>query len=648
MNRVVLRQIGLESRGGTAASIDIIGSVETSNSREEGLALLQHIFESGEWHRLASLDGQFLAIKRGGPTDPVVIYRSHTALATVYFRLAEDALEWSTSLSAFGENANEATLDASSIAVALLGGRFLEGHTHLRGVRALPTGTILTIGDTGVVEVVSLADIAPGQVGRRHHERCHEFRHLLGGAVRAGMSSSPSAVDDEVALLFSGGLDSTVVAVELADLGIRPTLATWCYPHVLGMRPAYEHATTVGRALGLPQVAVTSTQPDQFAAAYIDSASTACSPAGDTLGHLTGIVRSGFLATGAFGDHLFTCNTAQLRTRFGNRVSPLRSFERPVLRGPRTDLAKPSFLAGPRRMWISDDAFDAACEADASEHRRFAHLPEDQRLVRRSLQAAVDFLIMRDLTSRLHSQSVSLVLPFLDARLWRFALALPARSRAIMRRGLIIDKWLMRSTYQGLICDDVRLGHHNGPEWGHWQSILRTSWAWTASLLDDQSVLARLGVIKPDALSMALQEDRARAQDAPMICRAAWFELWLRRQLCEPPPCAPTKPRREGTRRRANSRAHRLAPGVTYHSSGVTHVLYRRSTRQVIRLTDAADCILRHAVRPSRSITDRVPLDAFPCDVSINDTELLLGDLLEQRWIVQDVSADPSTDIHRQ
>ena len=95
--------------------------------------------------------------------------------------------------------------------------------------------------------VLSSASYTRNRSGARKLRRCapQRLRALIGAAVREQAAARNS--DQEVAILFSGGLDSSIIAHEASRMGIRRAFTVALDEHT----PDAVHACAAARALGL-------------------------------------------------------------------------------------------------------------------------------------------------------------------------------------------------------------------------------------------------------------------------------------------------------------------------------------------------------------------------------------------------------------
>ncbi|MEU3887718.1 asparagine synthetase B [Streptomyces sp. NPDC029041] len=158
----------------------------------------------------AALDGMYALVRRA-PDGSLTVARDPLGIKPLYLRRTPAGVAVASEIPALLELFGPAEVRAAAVAQFLLYGRVVDGGTFYEGVAPVPPGGRLLIKE-GRVQHLGTDTVAPAPVPAGPE------------ALRAAVADSVRRVlvsDRPVGLAVSGGLDSTVLALELARLGVR-------------------------------------------------------------------------------------------------------------------------------------------------------------------------------------------------------------------------------------------------------------------------------------------------------------------------------------------------------------------------------------------------------------------------------------------
>ncbi|MFI5634132.1 asparagine synthetase B family protein [Streptomyces sp. NPDC051664] len=168
-----------------------------------------------EDHGAEALDGMY-ALARRAPDGGVEITRDPLGIKPLYLRRHRHGVAVASEIPALLGPFGPARIRPAAIAQFLLLGRVVDGGTCYEDIEPVPPGARLVLKE-GRAEIVSVAPIPSARSGPAGWPTTSE-------GIRAAVSRAVDRVlvsDRPLGLALSGGLDSTVVALELARRGIE-------------------------------------------------------------------------------------------------------------------------------------------------------------------------------------------------------------------------------------------------------------------------------------------------------------------------------------------------------------------------------------------------------------------------------------------
>lgn len=158
----------------------------------------------------AALDGMYALVRRV-PDGSLTVSRDPLGIKPLYLRRHPAGVAVASEIPALLELFGPAEVRQEAVAQFLLYGRVVDGGTFYEDVTSVPPGARLLIKE-GHVQHLGTDTVVPAP------------RPAGPGALRAAVAESVRRVlasDRPLGLALSGGLDSTVLALELARLGVR-------------------------------------------------------------------------------------------------------------------------------------------------------------------------------------------------------------------------------------------------------------------------------------------------------------------------------------------------------------------------------------------------------------------------------------------
>lgn len=527
-----------------------------SNRHEEVLSALQSQLDARGQSLLRELEGSFSAAYVTPHGGTLYLHRGITSRFPVYLRTVGSEVRWGSEVrSVLGEDFEKAELDPEIISSLLVLDCATPHRSIFRGVERLPAGCTLRLDQRGCRsmdrEITRSGDNSQLSIAE------------VSETVRALMSSAMErmiAEGDDVIILYSGGLDSSITALESRNLGASVTAWTCAFREVPQLRQAEDHAAASAQGLGVRHVFADRSRLLASDSGYGDIVADAPIPSDPSLEFLLGVsserpVEVGALMlSGTVVDALFNFEAIEVFLTHGWRVlNPFRARGRPWLL-PRDVLAAcllgrlsspevPPFGDPVLREWMKPIAFESAQEtletqAASCADRYSGPAPGAYRALQHLVEMSSSAIL-----SDGHADIGTIPIdPFLDRRLVDFCLSLGPRHRIQRAAGRGVTKAALRYAYRHDFPSATVRRSMNGPLDVVSHVFLRNNVAQAQFLLGNDSILADLGVIAPESLSSVLArvDDPVAARSSTTIVRAMSFERWLRkregRDECMPSP----------------------------------------------------------------------------------------------------------------
>ncbi|MET9380886.1 asparagine synthase-related protein [Streptomyces sp. NPDC002928] len=186
----------------------------------------------------ATLDGMYALVRRA-PDGSLTVARDPLGIKPLYLRRHPAGVAVASEIPALLELFGPAEVRPAAVAQFLLYGRVVDGGTFYEGVTAVPPGARLLLKE-GQVQHLGTDPVVPAP----EPAGPETLRTAVAESVRRVLVS-----DRPLGLAVSGGLDSTVLALELARLGVSELSTVSVVPEGNG------DGVTDLAALGLPGTA---------------------------------------------------------------------------------------------------------------------------------------------------------------------------------------------------------------------------------------------------------------------------------------------------------------------------------------------------------------------------------------------------------
>jgi asparagine synthase (glutamine-hydrolysing) len=525
--------------------------------------VLVHLYEQEGAAFARRLRGMFAVALWDAKRRRLVLARDRFGIKPLYYRAHGGGLEFASELRALprGEvdlDALEAFLAFNSIPAPL---------TIFRDARKLPPGHVLTWQD-GDVRLERFARPAPASADELREddeaELVEELRARLRDSVRAHL-----VADVPVGVLLSGGIDSSALAALAAQETSEPvrtfsigfeerSFDELADARLVARRYETQHRELVLRpdaALLLPALA------DVFDEPFADSSALPTYLVSQLAARDVKVALSG-----EGGDELFGGYYTYVADLLAARTGRLASLARPVVERLPTSTARASFDYKAKRFargahlpplerhhaWKEIFSPEARAQLTGRRHdfdpvdlyrERFAETEGAELLARLQdvdlgIYLVDDLLVKTDRASMAHSLEARV--PYLDAAVAAFALALPRRHRVNGLR----KKVLLRKAVTPLVPDRIVRGKKRG------FSIPAAAWLrgelepFTRDTLSAET-LHRQGFFSAEAVRSLIDRHVAGDED---LSRQLWgllaFTLWHERHV-EREPQALREPRLE-------------------------------------------------------------------------------------------------------
>jgi asparagine synthase (glutamine-hydrolysing) len=525
--------------------------------------VLVHLYEQDGLAFARRLRGMFAVALWDAKRRRLVLARDRFGIKPLYYRAHADGIEFASELRSLprGEidlDALEAFLAFNSIPAPL---------TIFRGTRKLPPGHVLTWEDDDV-RLERYARPAPTPAGELREDDEAELIEELRGRLRDSVRAHLIA-DVPVGVLLSGGIDSSALAALAAQESSEPvrtfsigfkerSFDELADARLVAERYGTQHRELVLRpdaALLLPALA------DAFDEPFADSSALPTYLVSQLAAQDVKVALSG-----EGGDELFGGYYTYVADLLADRTGRLAALARPVVERLPSSTARASFDYKAKRFtraahlpplerhhaWKEIFSPEARAQLTGRRHgfdpvdlyrERFAETEGAELLAR--LQdvdlgsyLVDDLLVKTDRASMAHSLEARV--PYLDAAVASFALALPRRHRVNGLR----KKVLLRKAVAPLVPDRIVRGKKRG------FSIPAAAWLrgelepFARDTLSAET-LHRQGFFQPEAVRKLIDRHVAGQED---LSRQLWgvlaFTLWHERHV-EREPQALREPRLE-------------------------------------------------------------------------------------------------------
>ncbi len=501
------------------------------------LAGLQAVLDDGGLPALRRLRGDFALAYVDPSLSRLVVFRSLTGTRSVYYvHQAGHALWWASDVRRlFATEPGLGDVDVGVLPALVTALDLDPARSCYGAVRRVPSGHALVV-EGGRLEHLPPDDFAVESNGDLSlAEGALRLGELIGRAAERHLPPQES-----LGALMSGGLDSSIAALEARRGGRAVTGFHWTWPGLATLAQERASCEAVAAELGIPLALLDFTESLGPGGDYLASMRASPVPFNHSFfrcmaGTAEAAAAHGLaaVATGHLGDALFHTGAPPDPAYSGTgRQAPSwwdrRPWRRPSSRPdpPRWDERRVARCA----PWLTDQATRAASGAGDYPYSD-EHVPPASRqayvAVKRSLDAGGE-LRTGALEGAFLPARVTLHHPFADRDLIEFSLGLSDRHRSVWYGGLPLPKVALRAAYLDRLPPVVLRRESRSPYLAVAQTFTRRNTGALWDLLGPRSLLAGLGIVDPPGLRRVLGDEKLRAFCSVALVRAAGVEYWLR------------------------------------------------------------------------------------------------------------------------
>lgn len=166
---------------------------------------------------ISDFQGMFAIAYYDSKKNELILARDFLGKKPLYYGLKHNKFIFSSQLSVVKEYLNINKLSESALSSYLHLGYILDPHTIYDEIKSVKAGEVVRI-DLNKLEITSSEYIIPRVLGK---ENSNSIRQELEHAVRERVAGH-----EQFAISLSGGIDSTIIAIMSAKMGLRPTAYT--------------------------------------------------------------------------------------------------------------------------------------------------------------------------------------------------------------------------------------------------------------------------------------------------------------------------------------------------------------------------------------------------------------------------------------
>lgn len=532
---------------------------------------IQRLLDTRGLNAIGTLFGDFSFAYYSESAKQLILYRSSTGTQPLYFRVALPVISFSPDprrlLSGWPTSVSD--IDPDGLAALLSRGITPADYTMYRGVRQVPPGWAL-IGDNGSARLVQLSALTINSQKWTLDSAAEAFRDAVQQSVRVYADG-----ESKPALLFSGGLDSSILALELVKLGLEPRLIHWVFrsPH---FRIEQDGARATARRFGAELIELDVSDALSSPNTYFTQDSDHRMLEPYRPGTISSIVASieqvlamggSTLMTGVFGDELFASDPLDIAwvsglsmLRPSVSLSPWRvpagvwhMLATEPWSGRSSGLQFLRSIRGPARSAIglhAQRALRAPSWLTHGMHKRVRELGEEwSESVARTLPALgprrtaiatyVNILLSLQrpvapapATDLLWDAGIGMVHPYIDRDLVELCLSFSPAEKIGTEQANQVNKRVARWAYRDLLPEATRRVLQ--PNYALLaQTMARNNKATLRRALGPTSILAQIGVIEPGRLEEEFNDSHRFMSKAWEIVYAYDIERML--QLASEP-----------------------------------------------------------------------------------------------------------------